>query len=227
MLDECLAQLARGLNPVSIRWQKHAARADAVDLGIVHAWRNGAVLHVRLDGGDQATANANDHGIGGAQVLLGAIVDATHGGGHRGVLHADARDAGVAVVARVATLRLSIDPRLLAALESVAIPLAALAVALLLFGVFIALCRVDPLAAYALMYKGAFGSWFSWQNSLVRAAPLILTALCTALPAQLGLVVIGGEGALVIGGLAAVAAALSMQSAPPLAVQLVMAAAGT
>ena len=32
------------------------------------------------------------------------------------------------------------------------------------------------------MYQGAFGTWFSWQNTLQRAAPLILTALCTALP---------------------------------------------
>ena len=50
------------------------------------------------------------------------------------------------------------------------------------------------------MYRGAFGTWFSLQNTLQRAAPLILTALCTALPAQLGLVIIGGEGALVLGG---------------------------
>ena len=53
------------------------------------------------------------------------------------------------------------------------------------------------------MYQGAFGTWFSWQNTLTRAAPLILTALCTALPAQLGLVIIGGEGALLIGALSA------------------------
>src|SRR5947209_14980462 len=76
------------------------------------------------------------------------------------------------------------------------------------------------------MYQGAFGNWFSWQNTLTRAAPLILTALCTALPAQLGMVIIGGEGALLIGALAATSAALAMQSAPPLAVQLSMAAAG-
>ncbi len=50
------------------------------------------------------------------------------------------------------------------------------------------------------MYQGAFGTWFSWQNTLSRAAPLMLTALCTALPAQLGLVIIGGEGALLLGG---------------------------
>jgi simple sugar transport system permease protein len=76
------------------------------------------------------------------------------------------------------------------------------------------------------MYRGAFGTWFSWQNTLTRAAPLILTALCTALPAQLGMVVIGGEGAFVIGGLAAAATGLALAGGPPLAVQLAMAASG-
>jgi len=76
------------------------------------------------------------------------------------------------------------------------------------------------------MYQGAFGTWFSWQNTLTRAAPLILTALCTALPAQLGMVIIGGEGALLIGALAATGTALMMQSAPPLVVQLAMVVAG-
>jgi ABC-type uncharacterized transport system permease subunit len=55
------------------------------------------------------------------------------------------------------------------------------------------------------LFKGAFGDWFSWQNTLQRAAPLMLTALCVALPARAGLIVIGGEGALVLGGLACAA----------------------
>ena len=63
------------------------------------------------------------------------------------------------------------------------------------------------------MAIGAFGSWFSWQNTLLRASPLLLTALCTALPAQMGLVIIGGEGAFVLGGLAAMAAGLPLADA--------------
>jgi len=84
------------------------------------------------------------------------------------------------------------------------------------FGIFVALFGKSPLDLYFYMYQGAFGTWFSWQNTLTRAAPLILTALCTALPAQLGMVIIGGEGALLIGALAATGTALMMQSAPPL-----------
>jgi simple sugar transport system permease protein len=94
------------------------------------------------------------------------------------------------------------------ALERIAVPALALLASAIAFGLLLVVyAGVDPLEAFALMYQGAFGSWFSWQNTLTRAAPLILTALCTALPARLGLVVIGNEGA------------------PPLVVQLAMAVA--
>ncbi len=113
------------------------------------------------------------------------------------------------------------------AAESVVIPLGAIVVSLLLFGGFVAVAGVNPLDVYSNMYLGSFGTWFSVQNTLTMASPLVLTALCTALPAQAGLMIIGGEGAFVIGGLAAVAAGLPVANvAPPLVVQLVMAAAG-
>ncbi|MEJ2377280.1 MAG: ABC transporter permease [Pseudolabrys sp.] len=113
------------------------------------------------------------------------------------------------------------------AAESVLIPLGALVVSLLLFGAFVSFAGVNPLDVYGNMLLGSFGTWFSVQNTLTLASPLVLTALCTALPAQAGLMVIGGEGAFVIGGLAAIAAGLPLAAAaPPLVVQLVMAAAG-
>jgi ABC-type uncharacterized transport system permease subunit len=112
------------------------------------------------------------------------------------------------------------------AAEYVVIPALALVAALIAFGIFVACFGKDPADLYFYMYQGAFGTAFSWQNTLTRAAPLILTALCTALPAQLGMVIIGGEGALLMGALGATAAALLMPGAPPLAVGLAMAAAG-
>jgi general nucleoside transport system permease protein len=111
-------------------------------------------------------------------------------------------------------------------IEYILIPGAALVGALAVFGIFVFLFGRNPLDLYFYMYQGAFGTWFSWQNTLTRAAPLILTALCTALPAQLGMVIIGGEGALLIGALCATSAALAMQWAPPILVQLAMACAG-
>ncbi len=116
--------------------------------------------------------------------------------------------------------------RLGEASEYIVIPALALIAALGLFGLFVAMFGKNPLDLYFYMYQGAFGTWFSWQNTLTRAAPLILTALCTALPAQLGMVIIGGEGALLIGALTATGAALALQSAPPLVVQVAMACAG-
>ncbi len=99
-----------------------------------------------------------------------------------------------------------------------AISALAIAVSMALFGVFLTLSGVNPFDVFASIYRGAFGSWFSWQNTLQLTSPLMLTALCTALPARLGLIVIGGEGALVVGGVAAVAMALIMRNGPPVTV---------
>ena len=70
----------------------------------------------------------------------------------------------------------------------------------MLFGVFVALFGQNPLDLYSLMYQGGSAPGSRGRTRCTRAAPLILTALCVALPAQLGLVIIGGEGALVLGG---------------------------
>ena len=87
-------------------------------------------------------------------------------------------------------------------LESLALPVLALAGGLGLFGQFVWFNGHDPVQAWGLLFRGAFGDAFSLQNTLQRAAPLMLTALCVAIPARAGLTVIGGEGALVLGGLA-------------------------
>ena len=109
--------------------------------------------------------------------------------------------------------------------EALAIPLLALATAMIVFGLFMAALGQSPIEVYALIYRGAFASAFSWQNTLARAAPLVLTALCVALPAQVGLMVIGGEGALVLGGLAAAVVGHGLAGTAPLVVQLAMALA--
>jgi len=108
--------------------------------------------------------------------------------------------------------------------ESIAIPVGAILVALVLFGVFVALTGRNALAVYHQMFRGSFGTWFSFQNTLLRAAPLMLTALATALPLRLGLVVLGGEGAMVLGGLAAAAVGVHLHA--PLSVKIGMLAAG-
>ncbi|MDO9283845.1 MAG: ABC transporter permease, partial [Aquabacterium sp.] len=85
--------------------------------------------------------------------------------------------------------------------EALLLPAGALAAALAVFGLFVWFGGGSPTEAWVLLFRGAFGDAFSWQNTLQRAAPLMLTALAVALPARAGLTVIGGEGALVLGAL--------------------------
>lgn len=87
--------------------------------------------------------------------------------------------------------------------EAVVIPLGALIAGLLIFSVFLVSLGKSPVDFFGLVYKAGFGTAFSWQNTLSRVAPLLFAGLCVALPARLGLVVIGGEGAIALGGLAA------------------------
>ena len=108
------------------------------------------------------------------------------------------------------------------ALETWSISLGSLLVSVLLVALFIASTGNGPGDVFYSLYRGAFGSWFSWQNTMVRAAPLFLTALCTALPARVGLIVIGGEGAFVVGGLSATMAGVAVQNAPPVVVLSIM-----
>lgn len=107
-------------------------------------------------------------------------------------------------------------------LETWCITLAALAVSFVLIAIFIASTGNSPGEVFYSMYRGAFGTWFSWQNTLVRAAHLMLTALCTALPARVGLIVIGGEGAVVVGGLCAAITGIYLQDLPAYFVLLCM-----
>jgi ABC-type uncharacterized transport system permease subunit len=110
--------------------------------------------------------------------------------------------------------------------EPIVISLGAILIGLALFSLFIMAVGKSPAVLFQLMYTGGFGSWFSVQNSLSRSAPLLLTALCVALPARLGLTIIGGEGAVVLGGVAAAAAALPfVGTLPPFLVLILMAAA--
>ena len=109
--------------------------------------------------------------------------------------------------------------RLHPAAEAIALPVLALAGGLALFGLFVWVDGHSPVQAWTLLFLGAFGDAFSLQNTLQRAAPLMLTALCVALPARAGLTIIGGEGALVLGGLAC--------AGLPLLLPLPMGSAGT
>jgi general nucleoside transport system permease protein len=118
--------------------------------------------------------------------------------------------------------------RVLRIAETIAIPLGAILASALVFSIFLLIIGKDPLQFWSLMWTGGFGSSFSIQNSLQRAAPLILTGLAFAIPARIGLTIIGGEGALVLGGFAAAAVAIPLVTnvVPPAVTLPTMALAG-
>lgn len=105
-------------------------------------------------------------------------------------------------------------PALARRAEGVVIPVAALIAGLAAFGLFLLTQGKSPFSFFYYVVQGGFGSAFSWQNTLSRTAPLLLAALCVALPARLGLVVIGGEGAIVLGGVTAGAMGFAFAGLP-------------
>src|SRR5262245_42030303 len=76
----------------------------------------------------------------------------------------------------------------------IVIPLAVLALFLLVVG-------VDPIETYAAMFTSSVGDFYSISEVLLRASPFILAALATVIPAQVRLVNVGAEGQLAIGAL--------------------------
>jgi simple sugar transport system permease protein len=70
-----------------------------------------------------------------------------------------------------------------------------------------------PWPLFVAMLEGALGSGFALSETLVKAAPIVLCALATALPARLGLVSVGAEGQLVVGAIAGTAFVLGVQDA--------------
>src|SRR5271165_5226311 len=110
--------------------------------------------------------------------------------------------------------------------EYVFIPLLSITISMILFSIFLLFVGKSPYDFFELVWRGGFGTSFSFQNTLQRAAPLILTALAVAIPARIGLILIGGEGALVLGGFAAAALAVPMIGVlPPVVALILMAAA--
>ena len=69
-------------------------------------------------------------------------------------------------------------------LEAVVINTAAFFLTLAAFGVFVWAFGQNPFAVFHTLYLGAFGTGISIETTLTLAAPLMLTALCTAIPAR-------------------------------------------
>lgn len=84
--------------------------------------------------------------------------------------------------------------------------------ALTIFGAFMMTKGVNPLTAYSDMWRSNFSDIDSLGEILIKAAPILLAALAVSVPARAGLINVGGEGQLVIGGVAAMGISLGLGS---------------
>lgn len=74
----------------------------------------------------------------------------------------------------------------------------------LIGGVMIAISGDNPFTAYGAILRGAVGDPYNVAATVARAMPIVGAGICAALAFKAGLVNLGGEGQLVLGGLAAI-----------------------
>ena len=94
-------------------------------------------------------------------------------------------------------------------------PIIAVIATLALCSFLIAWTGASVPTAYALLFKGAFGSAFAINETLTRSIPLILTGLAVAVAFRAKFYNIGGEGQLYAGALAATYFGTGLITLPP------------
>ncbi len=105
-------------------------------------------------------------------------------------------------------------------------PLLAIGGAILLGAALMLLTGHNPLAAYAAMLEGAFGGrqGANLAATLNRAVPIVGMGLATAVAFRAGLINLGGEGQLVLGGVSAAVVALFLPLPGPIVLLLAIVA---
>lgn len=107
--------------------------------------------------------------------------------------------------------RIRLEPRLdePSTLLSLGVTLGAVVVSLILGGVVIAAVGGDPLASYAYIAKASFGDIGVLSDTIVKATPIILTALACSIAFRMKLWNIGAEGQFIMGAWGASAIVLA------------------
>ncbi len=83
------------------------------------------------------------------------------------------------------------------------LPVLGMLIALLIGAIMLLFLNVNPLAAYAQLVNGAFGSISGLTQTLVKATPLLLVGLGICIAFRASVINIGGEGQIIVGALAA------------------------
>jgi len=93
-------------------------------------------------------------------------------------------------------------------------PIWAVAIALLLGAALIAVTGTNPIEAYGALFSGAFFDYYGLGGTLVKTSPILLAGLAVIIPLRAGLLNIGAEGQIYMGGLFSTMAALLLPEMP-------------
>ncbi len=105
--------------------------------------------------------------------------------------------------------RVTLEQRLdIPAWIPIATSVGSVVVALILGGIIFLLAGGNPIRSYGYIYRAAFGSWGQFNDTMIKASPLILVGLACAVSFRMRLWNIGAEGQLFMGAWAASAVVL-------------------
>ena len=119
------------------------------------------------------------------------------------------------------TRRLIVEPRGLAPWWlKLLVPVGSVVAALVVGALFLALTGNDWVEVYAKMVDTAFGSSRGFSETLVSAAPLILTGVAAAIAFKMLVWNIGGEGQLMMGAIFAAGAGIWLSNSTPIVIAI-------
>ncbi|MGH9456588.1 MAG: ABC transporter permease subunit, partial [Thermoanaerobaculia bacterium] len=97
------------------------------------------------------------------------------------------------------------------------VPLLAASAAVVVVGLVLSMLGYSPARAASVLVRGATGSPHAIAESILKAIPLLFTALAATLAFRAGVWNIGAEGQFVVGSIAAHAAIAAIPAAPAVA----------
>ena len=112
-------------------------------------------------------------------------------------------------------------------LSGLIVPIGAVVLALLVGAVMLLALGADPLTGYAALFDGAFGGWDELADTCLKAMPLLLVGVGICIAFRAGVINLGGEGQIIVGGILSTIVALAVPGTPRLLlVPLVLVAGG-
>lgn len=99
-------------------------------------------------------------------------------------------------------------------LVGLVVPLTAVVAALAVGAVMLLALGANPLKGYAALFDGAFGSWDALADTAIKSMPLLLVGVGICIAFRAGVINIGGEGQIILGGIFSTTVALLIPDTP-------------